>query len=319
MSTHVSRQAALAGLGSAIAATAFPHAASADPTLLRISVVPIFDIAPMYAAQAEGYLTAENLAITTQAVQSGVIGLPALISGAYDIGYSNSTSVLVAMSRGLDLRIIIQGSPIGKAPPDPGALLRRKGENLRNGKDMEGKVIGVNGLRDIQWMVVRAWIKATGGDPAKVDLREVPLPQMADAIKNKQVDSALLLDPFMTVGLGDPALELLDWPFSKVYANGPPAFWVVTGQTAERRPELVRAFVRAYKRGVTWVNANQGKDAYLKLVAGYTRIDPELARKMHAPPANATIYPESITILTTMMTEHGLLTTPVDVRSKIFT
>jgi ABC-type nitrate/sulfonate/bicarbonate transport system substrate-binding protein len=39
---------------------------------------------------------------------------------------------------------------------------------------------------------------------------------MVDAIKQKRADAALIIDPVFTVALDDPALELLDWPLSKV-------------------------------------------------------------------------------------------------------
>ena len=43
-------------------------------------------------------------------------------------------------------------------------------------------------------------------DASKVSYREVPLPSMLDALKNGQVDAAVLVDPFLTIGLGDPMI-----------------------------------------------------------------------------------------------------------------
>jgi len=285
---------------------------------MRVSIVPIYDVAPVFAADTQGYFAAENISISTQSVQGGVIGIPGLVSGGFDVAYSNTTSVITALERGIDLRIISEGNPVPAKPPDPGALLRRKGENLRTGKDFEGKSIGVNALRDIQWVIVRSWVKATGGNPEKVDYREIPLPQMADSIKNKQVDTALLLDPFMTVALGDPALELLDWPLSKVFANGAPAVWVVTGQTADHKAELVRAFLRGFKKGVTWVRANLGKEPYYKLLSSYTRIDPALASKMNFFPPASSINLAAIQRMVALMRDNGLVAGSIDLRSKVF-
>jgi NitT/TauT family transport system substrate-binding protein len=316
---NVSRRTLLATLGSAAAAAAaLPQAARAQNAPLRVGLIPIWDVAPYYAADQQGYFTAEKIAVTAQTIRGGAAAIPALVGGTFDIIYSNGTSIVQAIARGIDLRIVIEGAPIGSGPPDPGALLKRKGDPLKTGKDLEGKVVAVNALRDVQWMFVQAWVKATGGDPAKVQIVEVPLPAMVAALKEKRVDACLALDPFMTIGLADPDVELLDWALSRVYAGGPVGFFAVAPQLVETRPNDIRAFVRAYKRGATWLNANQDKDAYVNLIAGFTSMNIDLVRKIKPPPAHADIIPASLTRLTTMMSQTGLLTTSVDLRTKVF-
>lgn len=317
MTFPISRRATLSALAGTAASLSLARPAWADPTLLRVSIVPIFDVAPMYAANAQGYFAAENIAVTTQSIESGVFGIPALVAGAYDVAYSNSTSVLSAIQQGLDLRIIIEGS----LTPGAGVIFIRKGDAFRTGKDFEGHSFAVNGIGNVMWMVARSWIKATGGDPEKVNFREVPLPQILDAIKNRQIDGAIVLDPFMTIALGEPnTFEVVDNPFKRVYPGGATAFWVVTGQTATKRPEVVRAFVRAYRRGAAWTNANLGKQAYLELVSGYTHLHVALIRKMQLfPTGTIAVTPASVAELQKLMVENGLLKKPLDLRSKIFT
>jgi NitT/TauT family transport system substrate-binding protein len=318
--THpISRRTSLATLAAAAAGTALPRIARADAAPLRLALVPIFDVVPYYAADQQGFFAAENIAPTAQVVRGGAAAIPAVVGGTYDMVYANGTSIVQAITRGIDLRIVLEGAPMGQRPPDPGALLKRKGEPLKTGKDLEGKVVGVNALRDVQWMLVTTWIKATGGDPDKVQLVEVPLPSMVDTIKAKRVDTALVLDPFMTLGLADPEIELLDWAMSRVYPGGPIAFWALTPQLAASRPNDVRAFVRAYKRGAAWCNAAANKEALIKLVADYTKIAPDIVARMSPVPAHAEIEPAGLARLTTMMKQSGLLTTDVDLRTKIFT
>lgn len=317
MASAISRRTALTMLGGGPLALGLARAYAAEPTLLHVSIVPIFDVAPYFAADKEGYFAAEGLAVTTQPTQSGVVGIPALISGSFDIVYSNSISVLVALERGIDLRLIAQGSLMAP-PPDSNAVLGRKGEGLRTGKDLEGKTIGINARYDIQWLAMRGWVKKTGGDPDKVIFREVPIPSSLDAIKSKQVDVGLVLDPYLTIGLDDPALEFIDWPIYAVMPGGPTAFWVVTGKTVEEKPEIVKSFVRAYRQGATWVNAHHGTEPFINLVSSYTRIDPKLAAKMVVPTAELGVTLGPIKQLMALMRENGLLKSDVEVQTKIF-
>ena len=318
MSEELSRRAALTLLMVSVVAAGLPKARAAEMTLLHVSLVPIFDVAPYYAANAEGYFAAEGLTVTTDpTIQGGAVGIPALMSGSYDIVYSNSISVITALERGIDLRLIAQGSLISP-PPNSSGLLQRKGDGFRTGKDLEGKTVGVNARYNIQWLGMRAWVKKTGGDPDKVTYREVPIPSALDAIKNKQVDVGFVLDPYLTIGRDDPALEFIDWPLYTVIPGGATAFWIVTGKTAEEKPDLVRRFVRAYRKGANWVNAHHGTEPFIKLVSSYTKIDPKLAGKMVVPEAELGVTLGPIKDLMALMREHGLLKSDVDVQSKIF-
>jgi NitT/TauT family transport system substrate-binding protein len=315
----ISRRNALLGIGGTLATLPIAAATAADALpLLRVSIVPIFAVAPQFAAERFGFFTAEDVATTTQPIQGGAIGIPGLVSGSFDVLYSNAVSVLTALERGIDLRIIAEATPIAEQPPDPGALLQRKGAGLRSGKDLEGKTVGVNVRFDIQWMVVQGWIKKTGGDPGKVTYREVPLPSMLDALRGGQVDAALVLDPFMTIGLSDPAFEMLGWPLSTTMPGLPSSLWVVSGAFADTKTELVRAYLRGFMKGVDWVNAHMGDDEYLQLVASFTKTDTKLLAKMVAGKQPTHINVETIKRLAALMKEFELLKTDVHVEPQIF-
>jgi NitT/TauT family transport system substrate-binding protein len=318
MNYNVTRRAGLVALGAAAMSGAVPRSAQADPIPLRVGIIPISGTAAYYAAQKQGFFAAENLAVSSTVIRGGAAAIPALVGGSFDVVYSNGTSIVQAIAKGIDLRIVIEGTIMGSAPPDPGALLKRKGEPIRNGKDLEGKVVAVNALRDVQWMFMKAWVAATGGDAEKVQIIEIALPAMVEALKQKRVDAALVIDPYMTVALDDPGIELLDWPMSKVFAGGPVAFFAVTPEMAQKRPQDVRAFVRAYKRGANWLNANEGKEPFFSLIAEYTGMNLDLVRRMKPVPAPAEIVPSTLPRLTTLMRQTGLLDTNVDLRTKIF-
>jgi NitT/TauT family transport system substrate-binding protein len=319
MTSAISRRDALAALGGSLAMLRMTDAMAADSLpLVHVSIVPIFAVAPHFAADKLGYFAAEGFAVTTQPVQGGTIGIPALVGGSFDVLYSNSISVLTALERGIDLRIIADGTPVPEKPPDPGALLQRKGAGLRSGKDLEGKTVGVNTRFDIQWLVVQGWVQKTGGDLGKITYREVPLPSMLDALQNGQVDAALVLDPFLTVGLGDPRFELLGWPLSTVMPGLPSSLWIVSGKLADAKADLVRAYIRGFLKGADWVNAHLGDEAYLQLVAGYTRTDVKLLAKMIVAKQPTQIDGGALMRLVSLMKEYDLLKTNVDVESKIF-
>ncbi len=318
MTSTISRRDALAGLGAGFLALQIAPARAADLPLVRVSIIPIFAVAAHFAAEKQGYFAQEGVAVTTQPVQGGAVGIPGLVSGSFDVLYANSISCMTALARGIDLRFIAEGAPIPTHPPDPGALLIRKGEKLHSGKDFEGKIIGVNAKYDIQWLVMQGWVKKTGGDVNKITYREVPLPSMLDAIRNKQVDGALVLDPFMTVGLGQPDFERAGWPLSTGMPGLPTSFWVVAASVAEQKKDAIRRYQKAFLKGGQWINANLRNDAYDQLVASYTHTKPELIAKMVASQQPLKIEVEPALKLVALMKENGLLKTDIDFKSKLF-
>ena len=316
----VSRREAITALGGGLALTITPVGnAMAQAAALRISVIPIFDVAPLFAAQAQGYLAAEGLTVSTDQVVGGTVGIPGIVSGDYDIAYSNAPSVVLALDRGIDLRIMIQGSGVADPPPAPVALIKRAGDPIRTGKDLEGKAIAVNALSNIQWMIARSWVKATGGNPDKVTYLEFPIPAQLEAVRSKRVDAAMATDPFLTIGLEQPQdFALLDWAFNRVYPDGPAAFWVTSGAAVQTKAPALRAFLRAYRRGVAWVNANRGQQSLFALVAGYSHLDAALLAKITIPRATFEVRPKSFPQLLNLMRDNGLLKNPIDLNTKVF-
>jgi NitT/TauT family transport system substrate-binding protein len=319
MIRSVSRKAALAGAGATLATLSIQTPAFAVPTSVHVSTVAIFAVAPLYAADAQGYFATENLVLNTEPVQSGAAGMPALVSGQFDILFDNVASTISAIDRGIDLRIILGGTPNPNKPPGNSALMKRRGDPFRTGKDLEGKIVGVNGVRGINWVLTRSWVKKTGGDPEKVQFLELPNPAQIAAIKANRIDAAYVVDPFMTVGQGDPEIESFGWPAVQVFPGGINGLWVVTPQTVAQRPDLVRAFQRVYRRGTAWINANLGTDAYYKLVSGFTKIEPGLLARMNNLPAGWAVTAANIQPMVNLMRENGLLSSAnIDLRPKIF-
>ena len=318
MASVISRRDALAGLGAGLVVARIAPTRAADLPLVRVSIVPIFAVAAHFAAEKQGYFAEQGISVSTQPVQGGAVGIPGLVSGSFDVLYANSISCMTALERGIDLRFIAEGAPVPLQPPDPGALLIRKGEPLHSGKDFEGKIIGVNAKYDIQWLVMQGWVKKTGGDVDKITYREVPLPSMLDAIRGKQVDGALVLDPFMTIGLRDPAFERAGWPLSTAMPGLPTSFWIVAAAVAEQKRDAIRRYQAAFLKGGQWINAHLRDDAYNQLVASYTKTDPALIAQMVASEQPLSIGVEPAIKLVALMKENGLLKTDIDFKSKLF-
>jgi NitT/TauT family transport system substrate-binding protein len=300
---------ALSGLSSA-------SAGEANKTV-RVSIIPIYVVHSHFAAEKQGYFAQEGISVTTQPVQGGALGIPGLVSGSFDVLYTNTLSVITAWERGIDVRVIAESARTPTTPPDPLGLFKRKGDKIASGKDLEGKTVAINTRGTLLHLTMQRWIKQTGGDVSKVTFREIPLPSMLDALKNKQVDAAYLLDPYLALAREDSDLEIAAWPTSSVMPGLSSSLWIVSGKWADANPELVKAYTRAFYKGGEWVNDNLGKPAYYDLVASITKMDPARLSKLYNGGQEMRLEAKPILDLAAVMKEFDMLKTDIDVESKL--
>jgi NitT/TauT family transport system substrate-binding protein len=157
-------------------------------------------------------------------------------------------------------------------------------------------------------------VQKAGGDPDKVTYREVPFPQMLDALRGKRVDAVFSVDPFNAIAKADPGLEYIGSPYNAVQPGLSVAQYVATEDFIAKNPETLKRFNAALHMGISWVNKNLKSKELQDLLAGYTKINPELLAKMAQPgEAPSKVDVESIRKTMVLMKAHDLLTGDVNV------
>lgn len=308
--------AALLAAGALVGAPAVAQ----EKQTLKISIIPIADVAPLFAAIKQGYFRERGLEIDTAPTTGGAVGIPGLLAGAYDIVFTNVVSTAQARAQGLPIRIIAPASAVGDDSQGlvGAGILVRSGEGIKSGADLAGKSLGVNNKNNIIWLYARAWVQKAGGDPDKVIYREVPFPQMVDALRGKRVDAVFAVDPFLTIVRNDPAFTFIGSPYVLVQPGLSVAQYVATEEFIAKHPETLKRFNAALRQGIEWVSRNLNSPEMRELLSGYTRISPELLAKMAPmvdPPRS--VDAGSIRKTIVLMKEHGLLKTDIDVDSML--
>src|SRR4051812_50072632 len=76
------------------------------PATLKVGVIPIADVAPLYLGIQKGFFKEQKLTIKPQLAEGGAAITPAVVSGDFQIGFSNTISLLIAASKKLPIQII---------------------------------------------------------------------------------------------------------------------------------------------------------------------------------------------------------------------
>ncbi|NNM72575.1 ABC transporter substrate-binding protein [Enterovirga aerilata] len=292
-------------------------ARGAELERVRVSIIPINDVTPLFVAIERGFFRNEGLLVDTSPSAGGATGIPGLVAGSYDIAYGNVVSTLLAAQQGIELRVIAPGTKIQEARNDHSAIVVRRESGIRSGKDLEGKVVGVNTRNNVIWLYARAWIKATGGNPDRVTYKEIPHPQMEDAIRQKQVDAGYMVVPYVTLATAKPEFEKIAHPYSAVQLGVDVGQYLATASFVQSKPETVAKFVRALRRGIEWYNANLTNPDLLPIISGFTKIEVPLLKTLTLPPAPLVVEPAQMERTTQLMIEHRLLRKPVDVKALV--
>jgi len=285
---------------------------------VRVSIIPVYDVAPLYAAITKGYFKEVGLDVDTAPTAGGAAGIPGLIGGSVDIAYGNVVSALLAIQQGLDLKVIAAGTKNTGFETDKTQIVVAADSSIKSAKDVEGKSLAVNTRNNVIWLYARAWVKKSGANPDLVTFREVPFPQMEDAVRQHRVDAAFMIPPFSITSLAKPGLAGIGQPYSEVQIGADIGQYLTTAKTLAQKPETIRKFAQGLRKGVEWFNTNRLGDEALGIVSSYTKMDPALLKSV-GDMGISPLRPEISQITKTMdlMIDNNLLKGPIDLSTVV--
>jgi NitT/TauT family transport system substrate-binding protein len=228
-----------------------------------------------------------------------------VLSGDFQIGFSNTISLLIAASEDLPVQIISQGVLGGKTEKEAWAdLLVLKDGPIKQPKDLEGKTIAVNTLENICEVTIKASLEKDGVDVDTLKFTEVPFPDMNAALEAGRVDAACVVEPFVSQGKAGAARGIA--PF---YVRTAPDLTVATyftsTQYAEENPEVVDRFVEAMSKSLTYAQSHP--DEVRQVLLDYTEIPPEAAEQIKLPVWRTDLNEPTIEKLSELSEKYGLI------------
>jgi NitT/TauT family transport system substrate-binding protein len=276
-----------------------------EPATLNVGVIPIADVAPLYLGMEKGFFEEEQLTIKPQLAEGGAAITPAVVSGDFQIGFSNTISLLIAASQDLPVEIISQGVLGGKSEEEAWAdLLVLKDGPIREPTDLEGKTIAVNTLKNICEVTIKASLEEEGVAVDTLEFAEVPFPDMNAALEAGRVDGACVVEPFVSQGKAGKARGIN--PF---YVRTAPDLTVATyftsTQYAEENADVVDRFVQVMNRSLTYAQSHP--DEVREVLLEYTEIPPEAAEQIKLPIWRPDLNEPTIQRLSELSLKYGLI------------
>jgi NitT/TauT family transport system substrate-binding protein len=279
---------------------------SGKPVALKVGVIPIADVAPLYVGMRQGFFEDEKLKIKPTLAEGGAQIVAGTVSGGFDIGFSNATSLIIAGSKKVPVQILASGVNGGAKPnaKETYDALIVKDRAIKSAKDLEGKTISVNTLQNVGPLAINRAMEKAGADYKKVKYVEVPFPEAVQALTSGRVDAAWVVEPFVSQGKGEGARQLL-FPFEEVAPNLTVATYFAAKPYIEKNADVVERFTRAIKKSLEYSDAHP--EAVRKEVLEYTEIPPAAAKAMVLPQWQPDINRPTIETTSELAKKYGFV------------
>ena len=277
--------------------------ASAQTTIpLKIETIPFDAGSEVFYAKDMGFFAKGGLDVTITPINNGPAIAAAVASGAVDIGFSNPLSIAVAYKRGLPFVFISPAAMYSSKSPST-TLMVLKDSPIKTAADLNGKTVGINGLKSISQYGPAIWIEKNGGDASSVKWVEIPPAEGPEALQSHRVDALIIAEPQITQARAT----------SRVLANAYDAIGVdymlagyFTSRTwADANPEALRRFVAVMRETAKWANANPDKSA--AILAKYTSLDPSIIAQSSRAQFGDTLTPAMIQPLIDLAAHYGAI------------
>jgi NitT/TauT family transport system substrate-binding protein len=279
---------------------------------VKVGVIPILDVAPIYLGKEKGFFSKRGIELTLETGQGGAAIVPGVVSGQFQFGFSNVTSLLIAQTRGLPLKVVANGvASTGKDKADYSGIVT-KDDAIKTAADLEGKQVSVNTLKNIGDSTIRASVRKAGGDPSSVKFVELAFPDMPAALDAGRVDAVWVVEPFLSATLGAGG-HLVASNYVDTAPDLTVALYFTSEQLTKDDPDLVSKFTEAMNESLAYADAHP--DEARQVLTSYTQIDKAVIDKLILPKWPAEINQASVDTLATLAVQDGLVTKQPDVNA----
>lgn len=274
---------ALAGAALLVTTSACGGDPSEDGGLTEITVgaIPIVDVAPIHLGKEQGFFEDHGIKLNIKPTKGGAESVPSTVNGDFDFAFGNITSLITAREKGLPVKIVSNGvTTTGVQGEDFGGVVVPEGSDIKSPKDLAGKEIAVNNLKNIGDTTVRNSVREDGGSSENIKFREFPFPEMPAALENGEIDAAWVVEPFLTTALKNGANEVTS-NFVDTHKSLSIASYFTTEQQIAENPELVKSFRAAMHESMNYADGRP--EEVRRILTTYTEMDDQLIEEIRLP------------------------------------
>ena len=233
--------------------------ANAQETTVKVGIARSTSNAAELMALKRGYFKNAGITLAWDDIDTTANVIALLAQNQYNIVAGGiSAGIFNALEKDLPITMLSDrvSTPIGH-----NLMLRPDlKDTVKSFKDLKGKVVASNGQGSVSTYEVGKLLESEGLTIADVDLKIIPFTQMGLAFRNKAIDAAIVIPPFVWQ-LEEQGLAVPFGNVDKLVQPQPMTIAVIMANTdwIKANPDLVSRYMTAWLRGVRdYCNAYHG-------------------------------------------------------------
>ena len=285
----------------------------ADAKQLRLALLPIPDVLPIYVAQENGYFKESGIEVETLTVGSAVERDQLLQAGRID-GTINEVGGAALFNRDkVKMKIVSYArTPIDSSPLF--RILASPGSGITTVEQLKDVPIGVSKNTVIEYITNRI-LQEGGITTSQIKFKSVPvLPERMQLLLSGQIKAATLPDPLGFAAIKAGATEVSN---DLVVADLSASVLSFSTEALTDKKDTVLKFMAAWTRATEDLNANP--DQYTELMLKKIRVPKNVQTSFSIPPFPAPAVPteKQWQDVQTWLFEKGLLENRVSYDSSV--
>ena len=254
-------------------------------TKVKVGVLPISNVAPLYLGMKKGFFKEEGLEVEP-------VDRPER-QRARDRRWSPARPQFAFLG--------LRAADVGALAGPAGEGRRERRQRRGDGEDKEWTLIAhqegqpdqgarrtsrarrspSNALKGVGEVAIKAALEKRGVDPNTIKLLEVPFPEMPAALAKGRVDAIWAPEPFLTSVLGEGGQDV-EAPLTTLGPKFPNGTYAHDGEADRARTRTSsRRFARAINKSSEYATAHP--DEARATIPTFTKIPPEVAKKIRLP------------------------------------
>jgi NitT/TauT family transport system substrate-binding protein len=274
---------------------------------VRFTSMAIDGGAQAWYAQTLGYFQAAGIDAKIDTATNGGAITAGVIGGAIDVGYTNALTLAVAHEKGVPARIIAPaGSYLAKSPIS--SLMVPADSPAKTARDLNGKTVAVNGIKNITQLATEAWSDANGGDAKSLHFVELAFPEMPEALAAHRIDAAFISEPIVSSAVKRGIARVIGNPYDAIAPEFTISVWFTMNKWSQANPALVRRISAVFRQSSQWANTHDSQSA--QMLSSITKVPINMIDGMTRSRFAETITAKNIQPIIDVAARYGLLAKP---------
>jgi NitT/TauT family transport system substrate-binding protein len=276
---------------------------------VKLALQPVADFGALWLGDQEGIFAKHGFKLSFPSVATaGPASVAQLLNGQIDVAAGSICNVIAAVAKSVPIRALGPFSvDYDKNGQTLHSLIVSAGSSIHSAKDLEGKTVGVNTLKDSWESEVRETIDKAGGDASKVKLVQIPFADQVSALKQGRVNAIDILQPFASQLLSTPDYRSLGDPMTVALGvpDGSSGAIFAAKSFLDKHPTFVSQWRAAMQEASTYANAHP--DEARKVIAAKTGLPLATVNKSPLPQYSGTPDPATIATWSKLLVKFDII------------